>query len=67
MADARCAAVLRPDITASAISRRLASSSTLRGPPMRPSALAAAKSAEVRSRIMARSDSAWCRFARSPT
>jgi hypothetical protein len=38
-----CAAVFRPEITASAISRRLVSSSFLRRPPMRPSALAAAR------------------------
>jgi hypothetical protein len=53
-----CAAVFRPEITASAISRRLVSSSFLRRPPMRPSARAAARPAEVRSRIMARSNSA---------
>ena len=34
-----CAAVFRPEITASAISRRLVSSSFLRRPPIRPSAL----------------------------
>src|SRR3954465_6005614 len=45
-------------MTLSAISRRLAASSVLRRPPMRPSALAAARPAEVRSRIMARSNSA---------
>lgn len=55
-----CAAVFRPDITASAISRRLASSNFLRRPPMRPSALAAARPADVRSRIMTRSNSAVC-------
>ena len=53
-----CAAVFRPEITASAISRRLVSSSFLRRPPTRPSALAAASPADVRSRIMARSNSA---------
>jgi hypothetical protein len=41
-----CVAVFLPEITASAISRRLASSSFLRRPPMRPSALAAARPAE---------------------
>src|SRR5690242_9308592 len=45
-------------MTLSAISRRLATSSFLRRPPMRPSARAAARPAEVRSRIMARSNSA---------
>jgi len=40
-----CAAVFRPDMTASAISRRLVSSSFLRRPPMRPSARAAARPA----------------------
>ena len=45
-------------MTLSAISRRLAASSFLRRPPMRPSARAAARPAEVRSRIMARSNSA---------
>jgi hypothetical protein len=33
-----CAAVLRPDMTTSAISQRLVSSGFLRRPPMRPSA-----------------------------
>jgi hypothetical protein len=42
---------LRPEITLSAISRLLAASSFLRRPPTRPSALAAARPAEVRSRI----------------
>jgi hypothetical protein len=44
-------------MTLSAISRRLAGSSFLRRPPIRPSARAAARPAEVRSRIMARSNS----------
>ena len=43
---------------ASAISRRFASSSFFRRPAMRPSALAAARPADVRSRIIARSNSA---------
>ena len=43
-----CAAVFRPEMTASATSRRLISSSFLRRPRMRPSALAAARPAEVR-------------------
>src|SRR5690349_17736450 len=45
-------------MTLSAISRRLVASSVLRRPPTRPSARAAARPAEVRSRIMARSNSA---------
>jgi hypothetical protein len=44
---------LRPVMTLSAISRRLAASSFLRRPPTRPSARAAAMPAEVRSRIVA--------------
>jgi hypothetical protein len=47
-------------MTLSAISRRLAASSFLRRPPTRPAARAAAMPAEVRSRIMARSNSAIC-------
>jgi hypothetical protein len=50
--------VLRSQVTLSAISRRLTGSSFLRRPPMRPSARAAARPADVRSRIMARSNSA---------
>jgi hypothetical protein len=42
---------LRPVMTLSAISRRLAASSFLRRPPTRPSARAAARPADVRSRI----------------
>jgi hypothetical protein len=49
---------LRPVMTLSAISRRLAPSSFLRRPPILPSARAAARTAEVRSRIMARLNSA---------
>jgi len=45
-------------MTLSAISRRLVASSFLRRPPTRPSARAAARPADVRSRIMARSNSA---------
>jgi hypothetical protein len=45
-------------MTLSAISRRLAASSFFRRPPTRPSARAAARPAEVRSRIIARSNSA---------
>jgi hypothetical protein len=48
-----CAAVFRPETTASAISRRLVSSSFLRHKPVRPSAQAAARPADVRSRTMA--------------
>jgi hypothetical protein len=52
------APVFRPKMTLSAISRRFAGSSFFRRPPTRPSARAAARPAEVRSRIMARSNSA---------
>src|SRR5215213_4037891 len=49
---------LRPAMTLSAISRLWPASSFLRRPPTRPPARAAARPAEVRSRIMARSNSA---------
>src|SRR3546814_6231156 len=49
---------LRPDVTDSAISRRCLSPSLGRRPPIRPSARAWARPALVRSRIMARSNSA---------
>jgi hypothetical protein len=42
----------RPTTTLSAISRRLPASSFFRRPPIRPSALAAARPADVRSRIV---------------
>ena len=48
----------RPERTLSAISRRLLASSFFLRPPIRPLALAAARPAEVRSRIIARSNSA---------
>jgi hypothetical protein len=45
-------------MTLSSISRRLAVSSFFRCPPIRPSALAAARPADVLSRTIARSNSA---------
>jgi hypothetical protein len=49
---------MRPDTTLSAISVHLATASFFRLPPMHRSALAAARPADVRSRIMARLNSA---------